>query len=66
MTVNHHADLLASFGLSSSTLLVGEHALADIQIVRSIPSRRCVFRAIWQGEPVFVKMFYGNRANDYA
>ncbi len=66
MTVNHHADLLASFGLSSSILLVGEHALADIQIVRSIPSRRCVFRAIWQGEPVFVKMFYGNRANDYA
>ncbi len=66
MTVNHHANLLASFGLSSSTLLVGEHALADIQIVRSIPSRRCVFRAIWQGEPVFVKMFYGNRANDYA
>ena len=66
MTVNHHADLLASFGLSSPTLLVGEHALVDIQIVRSIPSRRCVFRATWQGKPVFVKMFYGNRANDYA
>lgn len=66
MADNHHADLMASFGLSSSSLLVGDHVLADIQIVRSIPSRRCVFRAIWQGEPVFVKMFYGNRANDYA
>ncbi len=66
MADNHHADLMVSFGLGSPALLVGEHAMTDIQIVRSIPSRRCVFRAIWQGEPVFVKMFYGSRANNYA
>ncbi|MFV1922121.1 MAG: lipopolysaccharide kinase InaA family protein [Methylotenera sp.] len=66
MADNHHANIMESFGLNSSSMYVGEHALTDIQIVRSIPSRRCVFCAIWQGEPVFVKMFYGNRANDYA
>ncbi len=66
MMHSNHSDLMTSFGLSTPSLRVGEHSLIDIQIVRSIPSKRCVFRAIWQGAPVFVKMFYGKRANDYA
>ena len=36
--------------------------LTLMQVVRALPGRRMVCRAAWRGQPVYVKLFIGERA----
>lgn len=36
--------------------------LTALQVVRALPARRIVCRAEWRGQPVYVKLFIGNKA----
>lgn len=60
-------DLLANFGLSEASInLESGDFLELIDVVRHVPQRRCVCRALWQGKRVYVKLFFGAKAEHYA
>lgn len=40
--------------------------LECLEVVRRVPGRRVVFRGVWQGQPVYAKLFIGRRASHYA
>lgn len=61
-----NANLLVSFGLSPTLTLEDGSSLEALSVVRHVPNRRCVCRAIWQGQPVYVKLFFGAKAKHYA
>jgi tRNA A-37 threonylcarbamoyl transferase component Bud32 len=67
VTQKNNASLLASFGLDKQELSLDDGSvLTSLVVVRHVPSRRCVCRAMWQGQPVYVKLFFGNKAAHYA
>jgi tRNA A-37 threonylcarbamoyl transferase component Bud32 len=62
-----NASILASFGLKTAAFCLDDGSqLSVMQVVRHVPSRRCVCRASWQGLPVYVKLFFGEKAAQYA
>lgn len=62
-----NASVLASFGLNASALRLDEGSeLERLEVVRHVPMRRCVCRATWQGQAVYVKLFFGDKAAHYA
>ncbi|MFW5431477.1 MAG: lipopolysaccharide kinase InaA family protein [Methylophilaceae bacterium] len=67
MTKKENASVLASFGLEAPVFTLEDgSALESLEVVRYVPKRRCVCRAIWQGKRVYVKLFFGAKATDYA
>jgi|GEM_PF-6158146 len=40
--------------------------LQKLQPVRAVPDKRLVCRGVWQGKPVFTKIFIGDAARRYA
>jgi tRNA A-37 threonylcarbamoyl transferase component Bud32 len=47
-------------------LLDGGSALTDLELVRYVPDKRYVYRAQWQGQHVYVKLFVGKNNTYYA
>lgn len=61
------AAILTRFGLNEHEIVLGDGGTITIlEVVRHVPLRRCVCRATWQGQPVYVKLFFGNKAPYYA
>lgn len=59
--------LLADFGITTPTLALDDGSvLTALDVVRYVPNRRCVCRAEWQGQDVYVKLFFGDKAEQYA
>jgi tRNA A-37 threonylcarbamoyl transferase component Bud32 len=59
--------LLAQHGLHAGAIdLDNGTTLALLKDVRLVPSRRLVCQAMWQNKMVFAKLFFGQRAQDYA
>ncbi len=61
-----NASVLATFGLSPTLSLKDGSLLESLSVVRHVPERRCVCRAVWQGQRVYVKLFFGSKAQYYA
>lgn len=62
-----NVSLLASFGINTPTISLDDTStLTSLQVVRSVPKRRCVCKALWQGKLVYAKLFYGEKAAQYA
>lgn len=62
-----NASLLASFGIHTSMLTLEDaSSLTALEVVRYVPKRRCVCKAIWRGKPVYAKLFFGQKAAHYA
>lgn len=60
-------DLLAQHGLQTSdVVLEDDTTLSLLTDVRFVPARRLVCQASWQGQAVFAKLFFGQRAQSYA
>lgn len=58
---------LATFGIASPELILDDGTvLSSLKVMRYVPNRRCVCQAIWQGQSVYVKLFFGNKASQYA
>jgi tRNA A-37 threonylcarbamoyl transferase component Bud32 len=51
---------------SFSLMLADGHALVCECIVRRVPGKRIVCQAVWQGRPVFAKIFLGSAAARHA
>lgn len=67
MMQKDNARLLAGFGISSPELVLADGSeLTALKVVRYVPVRRCVCRAQWQGQSVYVKLFFGHKADQYA
>lgn len=59
--------ILQAHGMHTSAVpLADGDSVVIQQIVRVVPSRRIVCRALWRGQAVFAKIFLGTRANEYA
>ncbi len=61
-----NANELAAFGLSPTLSLKDGSLIESLSVVRHVPKRRCVCRAVWQGQRVYVKLFFGDKAKHYA
>jgi tRNA A-37 threonylcarbamoyl transferase component Bud32 len=62
-----NVSLLASFGINTPTISLDDTStLTSLQVVRSVPKRRCVCKALWQNKTVYAKLFYGEKAAQYA
>ena len=62
-----NVSLLASFGINTSALALDDaSSLTSIEVVRYVPKRRCVCKAVWQEKPVYAKLFFGDKAAQYA
>lgn len=58
---------LRAFGFNSANMMLDDQsALKILTIVRVVPDKRIVCRAIWQDQNVFVKIFAGPHAKRYA
>lgn len=58
---------LSVAGEGEFALLLADGARVDVaQVVRRIPGRRLVCRGVWQGHPVYVKIFIGDAHAKYA
>lgn len=67
MTREYSVDVLESFGLTTPGLELEDGSnIRDLEVVRYVPSRRCVCRGVWQGVSVYVKLFFGPKAQHYA
>lgn len=59
--------LLAAFGITAPELLLEDGTvLSSLKVVRFVPNRRCVCHGVWQGQRIYVKLFFGNKATQYA
>lgn len=58
--------LLAQHGLYADIVLEDGTTLSLLADVRLVPARRLVCQANWQGQAVFAKLFFGQRAEVYA
>lgn len=47
-------------------LLVQNHSLSQLKIVRNLPNRRLVLQGVWLGAEVYAKIFLGKDAKKYA
>lgn len=62
-----NASLLASFGVNAPTVALDDtSALTSLEVVRCVPNRRCVCKAMWQDKHVYAKLFFGEKAAQYA
>ena len=62
-----NASLLASFGVNTPTVTPDNtSALTSLEVVRCVPNRRCVCKAMWQDKHVYAKLFFGEKAAQYA
>ncbi len=62
-----NGSLLASFGINTPNLNLDDtSALTGLDVVRYVPKRRCVCKAFWQGKAVYAKLFFGEKAAQYA
>lgn len=67
MAENQLQDLLKQPGdFLAKLVLDSPDPLLSLSLVRIMPGKRLVFRATWQGQPVFAKVFIGERADVYA
>lgn len=67
MTPIDNAFLLANFGLEKPEVSLDDGSvLSAMRVVRHVPLKRCVCHARWQGLPVYVKLFFGDKAAQYA
>lgn len=67
MKSNDTLQQLIAFGLGAHRLLLADDSLLDIlDIVRTVPGRRMVCRALRNGQAVYVKIFVGKHASLYA
>lgn len=58
---------LAAFGFSASELALTDGSVLEIQaVVRTVPNKRLVCRCVWNGQPVYAKIFLGKNAARYA
>lgn len=59
--------LLAQHGLNADAIALDNGTtLTLLKDVRLVPARRLVCQAAWQNKTVFAKLFFGQRAQDYA
>lgn len=59
--------LLSEYGLNANAIaLENGTTLQLLTDVRLVPARRLVCMAIWQNKAVFVKLFFGQQAKEYA
>ena len=62
-----NASLLASFGVNAPTITPDDASvLTSLEVVRCVPNRRCVCKAMWQDKHVYAKLFFGEKAAQYA
>ncbi len=62
-----NAKLLADFALDANEVKFDNgKRLQQLEVVRYVPKRRCVCRATWQGQPVYAKIYFGEKAEKYA
>lgn len=66
MMTKTNASVLATYGLSPTLTLKDGSMLESLSVVRHVPKRRCVCRGVWQGRNVYVKLFFGSKAQHYA
>ena len=60
-------DTLSQFGFNQTVIaLDNKSTLTLLEVARTLPQRRLVCRATWQGKPVYVKLFVGKEAAKYA
>ena len=59
--------LLTQYGLHADAIALDDGTtLTLLNDVRLVPARRLVCQATWQNRAVFAKLFFGQRAHDYA
>jgi tRNA A-37 threonylcarbamoyl transferase component Bud32 len=59
--------ILAAMGITNAEILLEDGSvLTALEVVRFVPKKRCVCRAISQEKPVYVKLFFGQKAMQYA
>ncbi len=62
-----HVSLLAGFGIHTPNINLDDtSSLTSLEVVRHVPKRRCVCKAVWQGQTVYAKLFFGEKAAQYA
>lgn len=62
-----NVSLLASFGINTPNISLDDTStISSLEVVRFVPKRRCVFKALWQGKAVYAKLFFGDKAAQYA
>lgn len=68
MTVKENTlQQLAAFGFDASELALADGSVLEIQaVVRTVPNKRLVCRCVWNGQPVYAKIFLGKNAARYA
>ncbi len=68
MTVKENTlQQLAAFGFNASELALTDGNVLEIQaVVRTVPNKRLVCRCVWNGQPVYAKIFLGKNAARYA
>ncbi|MEO1946119.1 MAG: lipopolysaccharide kinase InaA family protein [Methylophilaceae bacterium] len=63
----NNISLLADFGIHTTAVALDDSSvLTALEAVRYIPRRRCVCKATWQGKHVYAKLFFGEKAAQYA
>ena len=57
---------MQDYSQTASISLTDGSVLTPIRLVREVPNKRLVYQAMWQGSPVFAKVFLGKDALKYA
>ena len=57
---------LSVFGMSSGTFTLDGSQVHLKEVVRALPAKRLVCRALWRGQDIYIKLFFGASAKKYA
>ena len=57
---------LSVFGMSSGTFTLDGSQVHLKEVVRALPAKRLVCRALWRGQDTYIKLFFGASAKKYA
>ncbi len=67
ITTTENMRVLTSFDIQGTTLALDDTTVLEaLEVVRHVPARRCVCKAMWQGKSVYAKLFFGEKAAQYA
>lgn len=66
MSSTKNAPQLAAFGLHATSLILADGSQLEIRdVVRTVPGKRLVCKALWKSQPVYAKIFVGQHADRY-
>jgi tRNA A-37 threonylcarbamoyl transferase component Bud32 len=57
---------LSAFGITSNTFTLDGSRVHLKEVVRVLPAKRLVCRALWRGQQTYIKLFFGASAKKYA